>query len=811
MRALRTEISKTKRTAAVVFALGLCLTLFTPFAPLAQRAKERQGANVTGVSTRPTERGAVVSITGDAPLTRAQTWQDEEGFHIVGYNWTMKSGTPRGVKVRRVGDSLEMIVPVRRGGSVSVHPRSNSLDIVVNGELRQPGADAEPARAVAARASERIQSGSNAATSDERAARRTTVRVGDAAKETPQVENSARAKTAAKNSQASRQATTIAQPTATGSPERQAARESQPAAETAPAVMPAEQFQNNFAENTLPADTMPAATAEPVAAQTGAAAATDATSEGGTGSSVLTTLVAAALLFGLLFGFLFLRSRRQGDAGVAENAVKVEEASATSLAVVGGANAVAKTAASNAKDEEMKLGEAKSSVAAPESQSLARRSKASFSSSAVPPVLFGAVRVEQEIAKLVRGEAHSVEVLASRASDDRRAVETSLIKAISSRSLTEAERERARRALEEYGFVARQSAALLGAPGVFERSSAARALGSIRSASSLPFLLEALYDGEPVVRAEAVASLGSLGLPSAIGALIDLARRHPDIPPQLLGNALSACSVDCIDLGGDGRTFGLAGDGFTGEIAGFEPVAEVEQLPEWFEDETLAEALERFGSTDVEARVAAAQQLSLFRVTRSVEALSAMAAGDPDAAVRAAAVTGLGLIGHESVFAPVLISMADEAREVRAAAARALSRLGFDRADAYVRVQETSDDETLRRVTDACVSAGLARQALDRLASDDRRQAYEAFSLLSLVARGGQVAVILEAVESHADVNIRIASARLLALQGEREVAARLRRIASDQRTPEKLRAAIGEIVSRGEQHATESAVPFGD
>jgi hypothetical protein len=115
MRVLRTDISRARRSAAVVFALGLCLTVLTPLAPRAQRQQER-GANVTGVATRATERGAVVSITGDAALTRAQTWQDDEGFHIVGYKWAMKSGAPRGVKVRRVGDSLEMVIPVRRGG-----------------------------------------------------------------------------------------------------------------------------------------------------------------------------------------------------------------------------------------------------------------------------------------------------------------------------------------------------------------------------------------------------------------------------------------------------------------------------------------------------------------------------------------------------------------------------------------------------------------------------------------------------------------------------------------------------------------------
>ncbi|MEP6570891.1 MAG: hypothetical protein ABJC10_14060 [Acidobacteriota bacterium] len=38
------------------------------------------------------------------------------------------------------------------------------------------------------------------------------------------------------------------------------------------------------------------------------------------------------------------------------------------------------------------------------------------------------------------------------------------------------------------------------------------------------------------------------------------------------------------------------------------------------------------------------------------------------------------------MFAAILIGMADESREVRAAAERALNRLSVERADAYVRV-----------------------------------------------------------------------------------------------------------------------------
>jgi HEAT repeat protein len=417
-------------------------------------------------------------------------------------------------------------------------------------------------------------------------------------------------------------------------------------------------------------------------------------------------------------------------------------------------------------------------------------------------MLFGAFRIDQEVDKLLRGTAHTIEVLASRASDDRRAVEASLLKALNSPELSEAERARARTALEEYGFVARQSAAVLLAPDAYGRSAAARTLGQVKSPASLPFLLEALYDSDMIVRTEAVASLGTLGLPRAIGALLDTARRHADIPASLLSRALNACSVEPFDFGDD---LTLTGGSFDGEITALEPVPAFDQLPEWLEDETLTDALERFESTDVEARIAAAQQLSQFQVMRAVEALAAMATQDADASVRATAVTSLGLINHESVFASILIAMADESREVRAAAARALSRLDFDRADAYVRVLETADDATMRRTAEACVTAGLARQAMDRLASDDRRQAYEAFSLLSLVARGGQTDVIMHVVKGHPDVNVRLAAARLLALQGDEEVSNRLRRIAMEGNTPEKLREAILEVCERRGQRGIDS------
>jgi HEAT repeat protein len=811
MRNLSNKISPRARIAVAGLSLGLAVGVCPLVAPQAQRAKE-SGVNVTGVSTRAAGADSVVSIAADGPLTRAQTWQDAEGFHVVVYKGQGSfRGVPRGVKVRRVGESLELVVPVKPGRGVYVQPRFNNLDIVVSGGLHAADEGRESQQAQTSRAADRQRQEAS-----ERAAQAASKLRATAGNQAVSGNQPKASIVAVGNEKVKANLTPSLPPAALKFSTQGTAQPAAPnQANNGVAASPVAGV--NAPAGELAAQQQPSPVAAPPAgAQPASPAAMQVQlAQPGEGSSMKQMLVVLSICFSAGFAafmFIFLRSRRKTAAAGGAEEVKsgaTKETTTTVVEAAGEAGGVDKRKGERRKDARRasdKQAPALAPATATQTQSLEKQER-KLSAPVhvnVPPVIFGAYQIEQEVEKLVAGQPHSIEVLAARAPDDRRAIEASLLKVLNSNALGQTERERARYALEEYGFVARHSAAVLLAPDAYERSSAARALGAMRSRASLPFLLEALYDGEQIVCTEAVKSLGALGLPSAIGALLDMARRHPELPPALLGHALSACSVDCLNLepGADGDSFAYhepALDPFTGEIRGLEPVAAVEQLPEWMEDDSLADALERLDSADVEARVAAAQQLAQFQVQRSVEALTSLAAKDRDAAVRAAAVTSLGNIGHESVFPSVLISMADEAREVRAAAARALSRLSFDRADAYVRVLETADGETLRHLASACVGAGLAKQALSRLASEDRRQAYEAFSLLSLVAKGGQADLIMRVVEDDQDLNMRLAAARLLGLMCEEELDARLRRTALGANAPEKLRTAILEAIYRGE------------
>jgi HEAT repeat protein len=804
---------KTVRVLSVSLLL-LGIALLPIASPFAQ--KRREGPyKVTGVSSRPTSDGAVVTVSADAPLTRTQTWQDEEGFHmsLPGATPGSLSGLPRGVTVRNLGKSLEVVIAVKPGTGVTVDPQFNRLNLILKGgvDTARGGAQLEST----ARTSRAVEPAEQASDYE------------------PPVrqprERRAPAEALPYNSFPSAPSGASAQPSqmSAGAPAGGATANAPLPNPALPAASPAVSPQPGASPVASPVELVPA-TEEGIkpagsdeAAKENAAASqiivSGDQSGGGIFSYVFSTTGVLIILIVGVVALVLVRRQQSGQGLVAKKEEKAKpEEEGVELVSLEATPAVEE----QPKKERRKLSRRKSDQALAKANAAAAAAPVAKQESTtgaeealekrpvaapVQPALYGAYRVDQEVGKLVLGQAHRLDVLSSRAPDDRRALETSLIKAMNSSESDEDGRRRARGALEEYGFVARQCASLLLAHNAYDRASSARVLGEIGSQSALPFLLEALYDNEVIVRTEAVTSLGSLKMPSAIGALLDMARRHPEMPAALLSNALTACSVECFDIFDSSvmdRPLLEAGDGdsFISEITHLDSAAAVEALPEWFEDEELSEALARLRDTDVEARAAAARRLSQFQVQRAVEALSQLAADDPEPMVRSAAVASLGEIEHESVFASVLMAFADEAREVRAAAARSLSRMSLDRAEGYVRLIETADAETLSRVANACIKAGMVGQAVDRLISEDRRLAYEAFSLLSLLAKANEMEPLMDAINNHAEENVRLALIRLLGTTNRPEVATQLRHLAVREGMPERVRAALMEVVYKMDQ-----------
>ncbi|HYG12067.1 MAG TPA: hypothetical protein VD835_19115, partial [Pyrinomonadaceae bacterium] len=447
MHNLSNKISRRARLAVAGVSLGLVVAICPLVVPQAQRTKE-SGVNVTGVSARTNGSDAVVSIAADGPLTRAQTWQDGEGFHVVVYKGQGNfRGLPRGVKVRRVGESLELVVPVKPGHSVYVQPRFNNLDLVVSGGLHTTTTDEgrDNKQAQTSRAAERQQREATQRAAQTASGSRAQAASGSQPKESV---------VAMRNEKAQANLTPALQPPAAlkfstpNAAQTGAANQATNGAAVSPvANAPVNESASNQAQTVTPPATG-AQDASPASMQVQVSGA----GEGGSMKQLLVVL-SVCLSTGLAaFMFIFLRSRRKTATPDAEETKSraTKETAATVVEFEGEAHAVDKRKAERRKearraDDKQSLVPA-SPTAAQSLEKQERKPSAPVHIN-VPTVIFGAYQIEQEVEKLVAGQPHSIEVLASRAADDRRAIEASLLKALHSNTLGQTERERARYAL----------------------------------------------------------------------------------------------------------------------------------------------------------------------------------------------------------------------------------------------------------------------------------------------------------------------------------------------------------------------------
>ncbi len=92
---------------------------------------------------------------------------------------------------------------------------------------------------------------------------------------------------------------------------------------------------------------------------------------------------------------------------------------------------------------------------------------------------------------------------------------------------------------------------------------------------------------------------------------------------------------------------------------------------------------------------------------------------------------------------------------------------------------------------------------VDRLASEDRRQAYEAFSLFTLLVRANEIQPIIAAIENHKDEEVRLCAVRVLNVAATSEVAPKLREMVATEGMTENVRTAVLEVLYKLDQELT--------
>lgn len=193
-------------------------------------------------------------------------------------------------------------------------------------------------------------------------------------------------------------------------------------------------------------------------------------------------------------------------------------------------------------------------------------------------------------------------------------------------------------------------------------------------------------------------------------------------------------------------------------------------------DPSLLNAIEQANDEfeeDESVRDLAVRILTAFRTRNSVEALAQIALYDLSSNLRSKAVSILTDFDHDSVFETILLACADPTREVRAAAARGLFRLNFDRADAWKRIIETGDEFRMRHASRAATEAGIVGKAFERLVHEDLKVSYEAFVLVALLVRSGETEEIFSAIKDHKDERVKFALLHVLrTVKDERSLSA---------------------------------------
>jgi hypothetical protein len=162
---------------------------------------------------------------------------------------------------------------------------------------------------------------------------------------------------------------------------------------------------------------------------------------------------------------------------------------------------------------------------------------------------------------------------------------------------------------------------------------------------------------------------------------------------------------------------------------------------------------------------------------------------------RAAAVGDLPRFGGEEAFRQVSAAFDDQSVEVRNAAARAMFDLQEDRAAAFTRALREASPERRRKIGGAIAASGLANEAIRNLTGESRDKTYDAFSLLFLMSKAGETQPLMRAIEEHANLEVRLAVVKLLALSDQPDILPAFRRMAVRGSLPPEVRAAVMEAI----------------
>jgi HEAT repeat protein len=162
---------------------------------------------------------------------------------------------------------------------------------------------------------------------------------------------------------------------------------------------------------------------------------------------------------------------------------------------------------------------------------------------------------------------------------------------------------------------------------------------------------------------------------------------------------------------------------------------------------------------------------------------------------RAAALVDLADSNSDDSFELITMSFDDPSVEVRNAAARALYHQHPDLSESFTRALREAPPERRRKIGAAIAGSGLAANAINSLTGEGRDRTYDAFSMLFLMAKAGEVQPLMQAISKHPDHEVRLTAVKLLSLSNQPQILPALRNLAARENLPSDVHTAVMEAI----------------
>src|SRR6185295_13535840 len=178
-----------------------------------------------------------------------------------------------------------------------------------------------------------------------------------------------------------------------------------------------------------------------------------------------------------------------------------------------------------------------------------------------------------------------------------------------------------------------------------------------------------------------------------------------------------------------------------------------------------------------------------------------------DPAKRSKAIQKLAQLDEDEAFNLIADLFDDVSTGVRNAAALALYEIKPDRAASFTRAFREASAERRVHIAAALNGSGLAAQAIQSLTGTDREKTYDAFSILFLMAKAGEVEILLQTIEKHPDASVQLSVVKLLTFCNQPEIIPAFRSLAIRGALPTEVRSAVMEAIYQISGNARENSL----